>query len=251
LPSAATDPRVAFTDGAFLAGFHYHGESWEANISVQCTAAMAEKGLLAVRLRQARAGSLPLPVTQVVEEVNSGAATLRWPIKWTEIEGDPVALIPMRDLLSTPTEARQLEQVDFREGELHLAGSTAPRLNEQATAEGIRQALRLRCFWWGNPDRDRRTRAMLEAYSKRTGTQIAAESLGWGDYWTKLGTQTAGGNAPDLIQMDYRYIFEYARRRALKPLESAAQFDQRVCLGRCVGGPERKRRRGQRRQGRQ
>ncbi len=34
-------------------------------------------------------------------------------------------------------------------------------------------------------------------------------------YWTRLATQTAGGNAPDLIQMDYRYIFEYARRGTL------------------------------------
>ena len=80
-------------------------------------------------------------------------------------------------------------------------------------------SLRLRCFWWGNPDRDRRTKAALDAYSKKNGTQIAAESLGWADYWTKLGTQTAGGNAPDLIQMDYRYLFEYALRGTLLPLD--------------------------------
>ena len=79
---------------------------------------------------------------------------------------------------------------------------------------------RLRCFWWGNPDRDKRTRALLEAYAKKTGMSIAAESLGWGDYWTKLGTQVAGGNAPDLIQMDYRYLFEYARRDTLLPLDA-------------------------------
>lgn len=86
-------------------------------------------------------------------------------------------------------------------------------------ALSLAQTARLRCFWWGNPDRDRRTKALLDAYSKKTGTQIAAESLGWGDYWTKLGTQTAGGNAPDLIQMDYRYLFEYARRETLLPLD--------------------------------
>ena len=80
-------------------------------------------------------------------------------------------------------------------------------------------AAKLRCFWWGNPDRDKRTKALLEVYSKKSGTQIAAESLGWGDYWTKLATQTAGGNAPDLIQMDYRYLFEYARRQTLLPLD--------------------------------
>ncbi len=80
--------------------------------------------------------------------------------------------------------------------------------------------IRLRCFWWGNPDRDKRTKAALDAYKAKAGTEISAESLGWGDYWTKLGTQTAGGNAPDLIQMDYRYIFEYARRGTLLALES-------------------------------
>lgn len=41
------------------------------------------------------------------------------------------------------------------------------------------QSTRLRCFWWGNPDRDRRTRALLEAYSKSNNIQLAAESLGW------------------------------------------------------------------------
>ena len=79
---------------------------------------------------------------------------------------------------------------------------------------------RLRCFWWGNPDRDKRTKAALDAYKAKSGTEISAEALGWGDYWTKLGTQTAGGNAPDLIQMDYRYIFEYARRETLLALDA-------------------------------
>ncbi len=49
--------------------------------------------------------------------------------------------------------------------------------------------------------------------------QISSESLGWGDYWTKLATQTAGGNPPDLIQMDYRYIYEYSRRGTLLALD--------------------------------
>lgn len=94
-----------------------------------------------------------------------------------------------------------------------MALSLSPSLSLAQTAA------KLRCFWWGNPDRDRRTKALLEVYSKKSGTQIAAESLGWGDYWTKLATQTAGGNAPDLIQMDYRYLFEYARRQTLLPLD--------------------------------
>ncbi len=83
---------------------------------------------------------------------------------------------------------------------------------------------RLRAYWWGNPERDRRTRAALDAYQvKNTGVQVSSESVGWGDYWTKLATQTAGGNPPDLIQMDYRYIYEYARRGTLLALETQSK----------------------------
>ena len=88
------------------------------------------------------------------------------------------------------------------------------------------EAARLRLYWWGNPERDKRTKAAVEAYLKRDANlAIATESLPWGEYWTKLGTQTAGGNAPDLIQMDYRYITEYARRGAIMPLDDVKTLD--------------------------
>lgn len=48
---------------------------------------------------------------------------------------------------------------------------------------------------------------------------VVGESANWGDYWPKLATQIAGRRAPDVIQMDYRYLVEYARRGALLPLE--------------------------------
>ena len=48
---------------------------------------------------------------------------------------------------------------------------------------------------------------------------ITGETLGWADYWPRLATQTAGRHAPDVIQLDYRYIYEYARRGALLPLD--------------------------------
>jgi multiple sugar transport system substrate-binding protein len=101
---------------------------------------------------------------------------------------------------------------------IQSAGATALALAFDRSP-ALAQNLRLRAYWWGNPDRDRRTKAMLDAYAKKSGTQIAAESLSWNDYWTKLATQTAGGNAPDLIQMDYRYLFEYARRGTLLALD--------------------------------
>ena len=81
--------------------------------------------------------------------------------------------------------------------------------------------LRLRMFWWGAKERAERTDKVNKLYQQtHPGVTITGESLGWTDYWPRLATQTAGRNAADVLQMDYRYIFEYARRGALLPLDS-------------------------------
>ena len=71
----------------------------------------------------------------------------------------------------------------------------------------------------GHSDRDRRTNKVIELYHTDTGTEVVPETYAWNDYWQKLATQAAGKNLPDLIQMDYRYIFEYARRQQLAALD--------------------------------
>ena len=48
---------------------------------------------------------------------------------------------------------------------------------------------------------------------------MVPETYAWNDYWQKLATQAAGRNLPDVIQMDYRFIFEYARRQQLAALD--------------------------------
>ncbi len=79
---------------------------------------------------------------------------------------------------------------------------------------------RIRHFWWGNPERDRRTFEVIDLYkAHHPGIEVSGETIGWGDYWTKMATQTAGGNMADLVQMDYRFLFEYVRRGALQSLD--------------------------------
>jgi len=81
------------------------------------------------------------------------------------------------------------------------------------------QASNLRLTFWGGQARADRTYAVTDLYKAAKGTDIEGEFLAWNDYWPKLATQTAGGNAPDIIQMDYRYIVEYAKRNAIAPLD--------------------------------
>ncbi len=102
---------------------------------------------------------------------------------------------------------------------LHGAAATAA-LSGLASRPARASARTIRHFWWGNPERDRRTFEVIKAFQARhADIEVSGETIGWGDYWTKVATQTAGRNMPDLVQMDYRYLFEYVRRGALQPLD--------------------------------
>ncbi|AVA23487.1 MULTISPECIES: ABC transporter substrate-binding protein [unclassified Rhizobium] len=97
-----------------------------------------------------------------------------------------------------------------------LAGMAATLAFSGIGLNRANAATSMRLLWWGSKERSDRTFAAVKAYqAKNPDVTIAGESFGWDSYWTRLATQTGGGNAPDLIQMDYRYIFEYARRGAL------------------------------------
>ena len=80
--------------------------------------------------------------------------------------------------------------------------------------------VRLRIYWWGATDRAERTNKADALYMQlHPDITITGETVGWGDYWTRLATQAAGHSMADIIQMDYGYIYEYARRHALLPLD--------------------------------
>ena len=74
--------------------------------------------------------------------------------------------------------------------------------------------------WWGNPTRNKNTQAMIDAYVKANPNVKIEPQPGEGaSYWDKLATQTAGGQAPDIIQMDMNFIAEYGTRGALLDLK--------------------------------
>jgi multiple sugar transport system substrate-binding protein len=85
--------------------------------------------------------------------------------------------------------------------------------------EGGKTSLAL--AWWGNPTRNKNTQAMIDAYMKANpNVTISGQPGEFSSYWDKLATQTAGGQAPDIIQMDMNYISEYGTRGALLDLSS-------------------------------
>ncbi|MFE2676031.1 ABC transporter substrate-binding protein [Streptomyces hygroscopicus] len=69
----------------------------------------------------------------------------------------------------------------------------------------------LRFTWWGNPDRAARTERAVKLFERRhPGIDVTTSFAGFDTYKAKLATQAAGGDAPDVMQLDYRQINQYA-----------------------------------------
>lgn len=71
----------------------------------------------------------------------------------------------------------------------------------------------LRFLWWGG---DSRHKATLEAINKyqqlNQHVKIEAEYGGYDGYFQKLTTQLAGGTAPDIIQIDPPWLYDFSKQ---------------------------------------
>jgi multiple sugar transport system substrate-binding protein len=107
-------------------------------------------------------------------------------------------------------------------------GAAAPALlglagcgpnTSSSSVEDDGDANSLRFAWWGNNVRNELTAQAIDAYTAANeGVTISAEPGDWSGYWDKLATQAAAKDAPDIIQMDEKYISEYGGRGALLDL---------------------------------
>jgi len=77
----------------------------------------------------------------------------------------------------------------------------------------------LRFAWWGGEGRHAYTQEIIDLYeADNPHVSIEPEFIDWSDYWNRLATTVAGGDTPDVMQMDLRYIAEYANRGVLADL---------------------------------
>jgi hypothetical protein len=132
LPPEFTDPRVRILDDRAQIGIRCKigGVSTVAWIDVSVS--MTEAYEAAVRFRRVRAGSLPLPQSEVLDAVSQVAADLGMVLRWTTVEGDPTAIMAL-----PPLDERglryELTRLKLATGKLFIAGRT---LRENAKRDG-------------------------------------------------------------------------------------------------------------------
>jgi len=90
------------------------------------------------------------------------------------------------------------------------------------TAKLADEPVTLRFTWWGNDVRTAITEEVIAAFeNEHPNITIEAQFSDWAGYWDKLATETAANDAPDIMQMDEKYISTYGGRGALLDLKTA------------------------------
>lgn len=80
--------------------------------------------------------------------------------------------------------------------------------------------------WWGPEARHELTQEVIDLYEEQNPhVTIDPSYREWGAYWDSLATQSAGGDMPDIIQMDTGYLRTYADQGSLMELDGVDVSD--------------------------
>ncbi|MEU5908830.1 extracellular solute-binding protein [Micromonospora sp. NPDC047467] len=106
---------------------------------------------------------------------------------------------------------------------------SAAACGDDETAADPNAPVKLSIFWWGAEARAKLTEDALALYTKKN-PNVTFEKTWQANqgYFDKLATLTAGGNPPDLFQIDDNYLSEYAGRNTtldLTPYQESGKLD--------------------------
>jgi hypothetical protein len=72
-----------------------------------------------------------LPLEQVLEAVSKGARDARLPVRWLQVDEDPVAEITLPEDIESK-QAREIDAVRLEEGKIYVSGTTRPRTGDES-----------------------------------------------------------------------------------------------------------------------
>lgn len=117
----------------------------------------------------------------------------------------------------TPADSQETQEAE-------TAGNDAGENDAAESAEpaqtGGGEEIEIRFSWWGDTVRNDMYGEICDRFeAENPGIRVMREPMSWSDYWTKMSTQVAGGNAPDVFGMHPQYASDYALRGALLDIQ--------------------------------
>jgi hypothetical protein len=123
-PPEITEPRVNLANDRLQVAFRWHRPGWSAVVSLEAELYLQDVNVVAVRIRRARAGKLPLPLGTLLDDVAESGRDIGLAVDRQEIEGDPLMLITLPSVFNDAGKRLSLDSLELHDGELYVAGRT-------------------------------------------------------------------------------------------------------------------------------
>lgn len=123
LPPGIADPRIVVEPGRLQIACRAQRGNIETVLSVTIEVYLAEPGVLALRIRNARAGVLPLPLADVLDQIGELGDRRGFLIQWQQADGDPVALVHI-DPVVKGNKHVVIDTLELAEHEIYVSGTT-------------------------------------------------------------------------------------------------------------------------------
>jgi uncharacterized protein YpmS len=124
LPPDLHDPRVRIAPGELTIACQMQRGRFKSVLSLTIDAYLSGQGEVAVEFKKARAGRLPMPLGEVLEQIATAARRASIPIQWRQKDGNPVALICLPALADEKNRTIHVEQLTLSQDEIYIAGTT-------------------------------------------------------------------------------------------------------------------------------
>jgi hypothetical protein len=136
LPVGVSAPRIALESRQIRIACRYETPKINTVVSLALEVHLTdEPNVVAIRVRKARAGALPLPLKGFLDRITDVAMQSGLVLRWAQEEGDPVALFKIpSDHEDYIAEGIFLETLDLRDGEIQLAGRSGDEREIHRTA---------------------------------------------------------------------------------------------------------------------
>lgn len=122
------DLRVLMKPGVATLAMQAELHGLNTIVAIDLKPFIAEDGSLALELSAARLGSAPLPIQQILNQLNGSLDEEGLPGRWGQNNGHPVLLLDLAEWISSYQHQRSVETIEVRDGEIYVAGVTQERV---------------------------------------------------------------------------------------------------------------------------
>jgi hypothetical protein len=124
LPPTLRNPRVSIGPKQITVACLMELKGYWSVVSLTVQPSLAEPNVLALRIVRARAGLLPVPLRQILDQLTQAAQQLRVHLEWRQSGGDPVAMLSLPDDQADDTRRVRVETLRLGDGEIYVSGTT-------------------------------------------------------------------------------------------------------------------------------